>query len=155
MYRHPALLIAPWMAIRQSKTGRTRHVVLTNEGISFFRRSPPAALAARSWLRKANGETWRASHQLRPIAQACHHAKIEPPVSFRALRQHLGKQLGHERRAAGRSGEEPGSRRHAHGRIALRALAPSYIADTIRTGASKFGFKPNPKIATLATKGAP
>jgi hypothetical protein len=37
MNRHPALLIAPWMAIRQSKSGRTRHVVLTNEGISFFR----------------------------------------------------------------------------------------------------------------------
>jgi hypothetical protein len=34
-------------------------------------------------------------------------------------------------------------------------LAPSYIADTIRAGASKFGFKPNPKIATLSTKGAP
>jgi hypothetical protein len=34
-------------------------------------------------------------------------------------------------------------------------LAPSYIADTIRSGASKFGFKPNPKIATLSTKGAP
>jgi hypothetical protein len=34
-------------------------------------------------------------------------------------------------------------------------LAPSYIADAIRAGAPKFGFKPNPKIATLATKGVP
>ena len=34
-------------------------------------------------------------------------------------------------------------------------LAPSYIADAIRAGAPKFGFKPNPKIAMLATKGVP
>jgi hypothetical protein len=30
-----------------------------------------------------------------------------------------------------------------------------YIADAIRAGAPKFGFKPNPKIAMLATKGVP
>jgi hypothetical protein len=95
------------------QTGRTRHVVLTNEGISFFRQLTAGRAGSEIMLRKANGETWRASHQLRPIAQACHHAKIEPPVSFHALRQHLGKQRGHERRAAGRCGEEPGSRRHA------------------------------------------
>jgi hypothetical protein len=29
-------------------------------------------------------------------------------------------------------------------------LAPSYIVDAIRAGAPKFGFKPDPKIATLA-----
>jgi hypothetical protein len=132
MYRHPALLIAPWMTIRQSKSGRTRRVVLTHEGISFFRQLTVGRAGSEIMLRKASGETWRASHQLRPIAQACHHAKIEPPVSFHALRQHLGKQRGHKRRAAGRCGQEPGSR---------------------RAGASKLGLEPNPKIATLATKG--
>jgi len=28
-------------------------------------------------------------------------------------------------------------------------LAPSYIADAIRAGAPRFGFKPDPKLATL------
>jgi integrase len=32
-------------------------------------------------------------------------------------------------------------------------LAPSYIADAIRAG--KFGFTPDPKIATLAVKATP
>jgi hypothetical protein len=34
-------------------------------------------------------------------------------------------------------------------------LAPSYIADAIRAGAPKFGFTPDPKIATLAMKATP
>jgi hypothetical protein len=34
-------------------------------------------------------------------------------------------------------------------------LVPSYIADGIRAGALKFGFKPEPKIASLAGKAAP
>jgi len=33
-------------------------------------------------------------------------------------------------------------------------LAPSYIADAIRAGAPKFGFKPDQKLATLAGKAA-
>ena len=31
-------------------------------------------------------------------------------------------------------------------------LAPSYIADAIRAGAPKFGFKPNNKIAAIGTR---
>ena len=31
-------------------------------------------------------------------------------------------------------------------------LAPSYIADAIREGAPRFGFKPDRKVATLAAR---
>ena len=110
------------LAIRQSKSGKARHVVLTDEGVSFFRQLTAGRAGSEIMLRKANGEAWRASHQLRPMAQACQRAKINPPVSFHALAAHLGKPRRHERRAAARRGEEPGSRRHAHGRKALRAL---------------------------------
>jgi integrase len=143
------------LAIRQSKSGKTRHVVLTNEGVLFFRQLTAGRAGSEIMLRKANGAAWRASHQLRPMAQACQHAKIDPPVSFHALRHTwashavmndvpllvVAKNLGH---ADTRMVEK----HYAH-------LAPSYIADIIRAGAPKFGFKPNPKIATLATKGAP
>jgi integrase len=143
------------LTIRQSKSGRTRHVVLTNEGVSFFRQLTAGRAGSEIMLCKANGEGWRTSHQLRPTAQACQHAKIKPPVSFHALRHTwashavmngvpllvVAKNLGH---ADTRMVEK----HYGH-------LAPSYIADAIRAGAPKFGFKPNPKIATLATKGAP
>jgi integrase len=105
------------LAIRRSKSGKTRHVVLTDEGLSFFRQLTAGRAGSETMLRKANGEAWRASHQLRPMDQACQHAKIDPPVSFHALQPRSD-----ERRAAAGGGEEPGSRRHAHGRKALRAL---------------------------------
>jgi integrase len=74
------------LAIRQSKSGKARHVVLTDEGVFFFRQLTAARAGSEIMLRKANGEAWRASHQLRPTAQACQHAKIDPPISFHALR---------------------------------------------------------------------
>ena len=143
------------LAIRQSKSGKARHVVLTDEGVFLFRQLTAGRAGSEIMLPKANGKAWRASHQLRPTAQACKHAKIDPPVSFHALRHTwashavmngvpllvVAKNLGH---ADTRMVEK----HYGH-------LAPSYIANAIRAGAPKFGFKPNPKIATLATKGVP
>ena len=140
------------LAIRRSKSGKARHVVLTDEGVLFFRQL--TAGYGKIMLRKANGEVWRASHQLRPTAQACIHAKIDPPISFHALRHTwashavmngvpllvVAKNLGH---ADTRQVE----RHYGH-------LAPSYIADAIRAGAPKFGFKPDPKLATFTGKTA-
>jgi integrase len=143
------------LAIRQSKSGKARHVVLTDEGVFFFKQLTAGRTGSEIMLRKSNGEAWRASHQLRPTAHACQHAKIDPPVSFHALRHTwashavmngvpllvVAKNLGH---ADTRMVEK----HYGH-------LAPSYIADAIRAGAPKFRFKPNPKIATLAGKAAP
>jgi integrase len=143
------------LAIRQSKSGKARHVVLTDEGVLFFRQLTAGRADNEIVLRKANGEVWRASHQLRPMAEACTHAKLDPPVSFHALRHTwashavmngvpllvVAKNLGH---ADTRMVEK----HYGH-------LAPSYIADAIRAGAPKFGFKPDQKLATLAGKTAP
>jgi integrase len=140
--------------IRRSKTGKARHVVLTDEGVSFFRQLTTGRASSEIMLRKANGQAWRASHQLRPIAQACQRAKIDPPVNFHVLRHTwaslsvmsgvpllvVAKNLGH---ADTRMVEHYGH------------LAPSYIADAIRAGAPKFGFTPDPKIATLVVKTTP
>ena len=128
------------LAIRRSKSGKARHVVLTDEGVSFFRQLTAGRAASQIMLRKANGEPWRTSHQLRPTAQACQHAKIDPPVSFHALRHTwashavmngvpllvVAKNLGH---ADTRMVE-----------LHYGHLAPSYIADAIRAGAPRFGM---------------
>jgi integrase len=95
---------------------------------------------SETMLRKANGEAWRASHQLRPMAQACINARIEPPISFHGLRHTwashavmngvpllvVAKNLGH---ADTRMVEK----HYGH-------LAPSYITDAIRAGAPRFGM---------------
>jgi integrase len=134
------------VAIRRSKSGKARQVVLTDEGVSFFRRLGAGRAGSEIMLRKANGEAWRASHQLRPMAQACQRAKIIPPVSFHALRHTwashavmngvpllvVAKNLGH---ADTRMVE----RHYGH-------LAPSYITEAIRAGAPKFGLELDPKL---------
>ncbi len=138
------------LTIRQSKSGKTRHVVLTDEGVLIFQQFSAGHAGSEIMLRKANGEAWRTSHQIRRMVQACQRAKIDPPVSFHALRHTwashavmngvpvlvVAKNLGH--------GDTRMVEKH------YGHLAPSYIADAIRARAPKFGFKPDPRIAKLA-----
>ena len=121
-------------------------MVLTDEGVSFFRQLAAGRAGGEIMLRKDNGEAWRASHQLRPMAQACLQAKVVPPVSFHALRHTwashavmngvpllvVAKNLGH---ADTRMVE----RHYGH-------MAPSYITEAIRAGAPKFEFQLDPKL---------
>jgi hypothetical protein len=93
-----------------------------------------------------------ASASRRPIAEACEHTKIDPPADFHCLRHTwashavmngvpllvVAKNLGH-------SDTRMVEKHYRH-------LAPSYIADAIRTGAPRFGFKPEKKITTFETK---
>jgi integrase len=137
------------LAIRQSKSGKPRHVVLTDEGVLFFRQLTAGRAGNEIMLRRGQGDAWQASNQLRPIAKACQRAKINPPVSFHVLRHTwaslatmngtplllVAKNLGH---ADTRMVEK----HYGH-------LAPSYIADAIRAGAPKFAFTPDTTVVRL------
>ena len=72
--------------VRESKSGKPRHVILTNEGKDFFLEitagRPKDALA----LPRPDGLPWGPSHQQRPLLDACKRAKIKPAVSFHILR---------------------------------------------------------------------
>ncbi|MGH9809505.1 MAG: tyrosine-type recombinase/integrase, partial [Terriglobia bacterium] len=74
------------VAIRISKTGKPRHVVLTDNGAVFFEQVCLRRAGSESMFLKANGSAWRKSHQLRPMVEACRGAKIDPPINFHALR---------------------------------------------------------------------
>ena len=79
--------------VRQAKSGKPRHVVLTDEGRQFF-----AALAAgkpgsaRLFVRR-NGKAWGKSEQQRPLVAACAAARIDPPANFHALRHTYASRL--------------------------------------------------------------
>jgi integrase len=138
------------LAIRQSKAGKARHVVLTDEGIEFFRQLCAGRAGSELMLQKSKGGAWLKSHQKRPMAEASAAAKITPPIGFHGLRHTwaslavmngtplmvVAKNLGH-------SDTRMVEKHYGH-------LAPSYIADAIRAGAPRFGFKPDRKITTLA-----
>ena len=141
---------AKTVAIRVSKTGKPRHVVLTDEGAAFFKQICAGRAGREPMFTKENGAAWGKSHQARPMAEASERAKIKPPINFHGLRHTwaslavmngvpllvVAKNLGH-------SDTRMVEKHYGH-------LAPSYIADAIRAGAPKFGFKPDRKIATLA-----
>jgi integrase len=125
------------VAISVSKTDKPRHVVLTADGDSFFRH----VCAGRSgqMFVRADGRKWGASHQDRRIKLACKRARIEPPINFHALRHTwaslsvmagmplmvVAKNLGH-------TDTKMVEKHYGH-------LAPSYVTETIRAKAPRFG----------------
>jgi integrase len=135
------------VAIRRSKTGKARHVVLTEEGAAFFAELCASRHSGETLLRQWNGEAWGPSNQTVPITKACHRAGITPPVNFHALRHTYaslavmnGAPLHVVSKNLGHADTRMVERHYGH-------LAPSYIADEIRKAAPRFGFRP--KVAVL------
>lgn len=138
------------IAIRQSKSGKPRHVVLTEEGVEFFKQMVAGRHGSEPVFRKANGTAWAKSHQNRPMIDACERAKIDPPIGFHGLRHTwaslsvmanvplmvVAKNMGH---ADTRMVE----RHYGH-------LAPSFVADAIRAGAPRFGAVEPSNVEPLA-----
>lgn len=128
------------LAIRQSKSGKPRHVELTDEGAEFFGQVT-AGRSGDELIFHKSGSPWLKSHQSRPMAQVSARAKVSPPIGFHGLRHTwaslavmngvpllvVAKNLGH---ADTRMVE----RHYGH-------LAPSYIRDAIRAGAPRFGLE--------------
>ncbi len=132
------------LAIRRSKSGKSRHIVLTDEGHAFF-----AGLVAGRTGEQLLFAEWGRSDQQRPMSEAVKAAKIKPAISFHGLRHTwaslavmngtplmvVSKNLGH-------SDTRMVEKHYGH-------LAPSYIADEIRKGAPKFGITPNERVAAM------
>jgi integrase len=137
------------LAIRQSKSGKPRHVVLTDEGRAFFREITVGRSGDETMLTKAHGAAWDKSHQFRKMNAAVTRAKIKPTINFHGTRHTyaslsvmagmpllvLAKNMGH-------SDTRMVEKHYGH-------LAPNFIADAIRQSAPTFGFKADRKLATL------
>ena len=128
------------LLIRTSKSGKSRHIVLTNEGVTFFRGLTAGGSPGDRLLPKANGARWAKSHQTRPMKEACQRAKIEPAASFHVLRHTYasltimgGAPLIVLARNLGHSDTRMVEKHYGH-------LAPSYLADQIRAAAPRFGL---------------
>jgi integrase len=140
------------VGVRESKSGKPRHVVLTAEGRAFFAELTAGRSGDEVLLRKADGSAWQKSHQFRPMAEAVKRAKIKPKINFHGLRHSwasLSIMAGVPALVVARN------LGHSDGRMVERFyghLSPSYIADAIRAGAPQFGFRPDQKVAALGRR---
>ena len=137
------------IAIRKSKTGKARHVVLTDEGITFFRSVTAGRAGANLIFHHADGRPWNKSNQARPMKEACARAGIVPPVGIHQLRHtwasHAvmnGAPLLVVARNLGHTDTHMVEKHYGH-------LAPSFIADAIRAGAPRFGVGTDPKVVQI------
>jgi integrase len=127
------------IAVRESKSGKPRHIVLTDAGAAFFASIVKDRPRAEMMFIKDDDQAWLRDHQKEPIGDACKLAEISPPINFHGLRHTwashavmngvplllVAKNLGH-------SGTRMVEQHYGH-------LAPSYVADAIRAGAPRFG----------------
>ena len=136
------------IAIRTSKTGKPRHVVLTEEGQKFFAQVCAGRPGNQLAFLKKDGSQWQKSNQKRPWDDAAERAKIDG-ASFHTLRHTwaslavmagvpllvVAENLGH-------SDTRMVEKHYGH-------MSKSHVAEAIRAGAPRFGFKADTKVAVL------
>lgn len=140
------------VTIRDSKAGKPRHTVLTDEGQRLFATLTAGKLGDNPIFVRADGGTWGKSHQLRPMLQACQRAKIKPAVSFHVLRHTHGSALAMHGVPMGVIAEQLG---HADTRMTEKHyahLSGGYVADTIRAHFPTLGIGGDNKVAPLKHK---
>jgi integrase len=128
------------VTVSRAKSGKPRHVVLTEDGIALFEAHTADKEYTALVFAKPNGKPWGKSHQHRPLRDACERAKIEPAASFHVLRHTYATML---LRAGAPLPVIAANLGHADTRMTERHyahLAPSHVADVIRATMPRLGF---------------
>jgi integrase len=137
------------LAIRKSKSGKPRHIVLTEEGSAFFRQHAAGRAGHALMFQHEDGMGWKKSEQSRPMREACARAKIKPAVNFHALR--------HTWASLAVMGGVPllivaGNLGHASTVMVEKHyghLASNYVTEAIRAGAPRFGIANKKTVVPL------
>ena len=138
------------ITVRRSKSGKQRHVVLTEDGVAFFERHTAGKPGTALVFARADGSAHGRSHQHRPLREACRRAGIEPPASFHILRHtyatHLlqaGASLPVISANLGHADVRMTERHYAH-------LVPSHVAEVIRQKMPRLGLVEPSNVTPIA-----
>lgn len=137
------------LAVRLSKSGKSRHVALTDEGAKLFEALTAGKAGRELIFIRDDGEPWGASHQQRPLDAASTRAKIEPAATFHILRHTYASALAMRGVPLNVIAAQLG---HADTRVTTRHyahLAPNYVADTVRAALPSLGIVEGTNISPL------
>ena len=138
--------------VRTSKSGKARHIVLSEEGCKFLLNATVGKAPEDLIFRRDDGAAWGPSQQRRPLLLACAAAQIEPAISFHVFRHShasrlamggvplavIAVQLGHH-------DTRMVEKHYGH-------LAPSYVADTVRAAFGSMGIVDESNVTPLRRK---
>ena len=134
-----------------SKSGKPRHVVLTQEGRDFVSAVAVGKLGSARLFLHGNGRSWGKSEQQRPLATACAVARIDPPVNFHALRHSYASRLAMKgvplaviAAQLGHSDSRMVEKHYGH-------LSAGYVADTVRAAFGTLGIVEPTNVVPIAT----
>jgi integrase len=127
--------------VRISKSGKPRHVVLTEEGKRFFAAAALGKPADGLLLSGKEGKAWGKSHQHRPFKAACKAAKVAD-LTFHELRHTYASRLAMNAAPLAVIAAQLG---HSDTRMVEKHyghMSPSYVADTVRAAFGDLGIVP-------------
>jgi integrase len=142
---------AATLAIRQSKSGKPRHIVLTDEGAEFFRHVCAGHSGDALMFTRDDGAPWADSNQSERMRLACDRANISPSIGFHGLRHSwaslavmagaplmvVAKQLGHR-------DTQMVERHYGH-------LSETFITEAIRAAAPRFEIKSDNTVVPISS----
>ncbi|MES2255040.1 MAG: site-specific integrase [Pseudomonadota bacterium] len=134
--------------IQRSKSGKSRHVVLSVEGINFFRSITTGRRGDELMLTHDDGRPWKHGEQSRAMREATKAAKLRP-IGFHILRHTYGSLSVMGAMPLPALQQNLG---HADLRMTMRHyghLSEGFMKSAVRDNAPTFGFVPSKKLVGL------
>jgi integrase len=137
------------VAVRRSKTGKSRQITLTDDGATFLAQHCAGRAGDESMFLTDDSKPWKRSEQTRPMKASCVRAKLRPQITFHGLRHTwaslavmsgvplmvVAKNLGHR-------DTRMVERHYGH-------LSDDYVRTEIREKAPRFGVKTTSGVVPL------
>jgi integrase len=142
------------VTVRLSKSGKPRHITLTDEGRALFTRLTAGKKPRALVFARGDGGEWKASHQQRPLIAASTRTNIDPPATFHVLRHSYASILAMRGAPMGVIAAQLG---HADTRMTERHyahLSPTYVSETIRASLPNMGLVDASNIASIEGSGS-